>query len=146
MGGVDKLDALVAVYRTRIRQRKWYWALVAYLLDVSVVNGWLLMKKIMPNDNHAKSLLSFRRYIALTFLQSFGVKPHQGRSTNPANNDVRYDNLGHIVAYNNTDRRYGLCKKKSQFLCKKCNIALQPKFCFKAYHSHNNEVYNFCHK
>jgi hypothetical protein len=136
----------VAVYRTRIRQQKWYWSLAAYLLDVSVVNGWLLMKKIMPNDNHAKSLLSFRRYIALTFLQSFGVKPHQGRSSNPANNDVKYDNLGHIVAYNNTDRRYGLCKKKSQFICKKCNIALQPKFCFKAYHSHNNEVYNFCHK
>jgi hypothetical protein len=68
MGGVDKLDALVAVYRTRIRQRKWYWPLVAYLLDVSVVNGWLLMKKIMPNDNHAKSLpqITHKQIVHLT--------------------------------------------------------------------------------
>lgn len=134
MGGVDKLDSLVAVYRTRIRQRKWYWPLVAYLLDVSVVNGWILMKKVKPSAPGAESLLQFRRYISLNFLKTFGVKPQQGRVTRPIE-DVKYDNLGHLIVYNETDRRCGLCGKKSQFICEKCKIGLHPKICFKLYHS-----------
>lgn len=133
MGGVDKLDALVAVYRTRIRQRKWYWPLVVYLLDVSVVNGWLLMKRLKPDEKNAQSLLAFRRYIALTLLKSFGSKSHQGRVSNPLT-DVRFDNTGHMIIYNNTDRRCKHCGKKSQFICEKCNIALHPKICFKDFH------------
>ncbi|KAI4455521.1 transposase is4 [Holotrichia oblita] len=112
MGGVDKLDGLVAVYRTRIRQRKWYWPLVGYLLDVSVVNGWLLMKRLKPDGNNAQSLLAFRRYIALTLLKSFGSKPHQGRVSNPLT-DVRFDNTGHMIICNNTDRRCKHCGKKN---------------------------------
>ena len=33
---VDKMDNLVAVYRTRIRQRKLYWPIFAYLVGVSI--------------------------------------------------------------------------------------------------------------
>lgn len=136
MGGVDKMDSLIAVYRTRIRQRKWYWPLVAYLLDVSVVNSWLLMKKIMPDAPEAESLLSFRRYLALSFLKSFGVKPQPGRVLVTSTlASVRFDNVGHIVVYNEKDRRCGHCGKKANFLCDKCNIALHPKMCFKIYHS-----------
>lgn len=134
MGGVDKLDNLVAAYRTRIRQRKWYWPLVAYFLDVSVVNGWLLMRKLQPEDKTANSLLVFRRYIALTFLKSFGVKPQQGRISRPLT-DVRRDNFGHLIVYNETDRRCAFCGKKSNFICQKCNVALHPKICFYSYHT-----------
>ena len=49
MGGVDKMDQLVVAYRSRIRQRKWWWPIFSYLFDVSVVNAWLMMKKTTPN-------------------------------------------------------------------------------------------------
>ena len=38
MGGVDLLDAMVAVYRIRIRKRKWWWSIYAWSLSVSAVN------------------------------------------------------------------------------------------------------------
>lgn len=39
MGEVDKMDNLVSVCRTRIRQCKWYWPIFAYLVDVSISNA-----------------------------------------------------------------------------------------------------------
>lgn len=137
MGGVDKMDALVAAYRSRFRKKKWYSPLVLYLLDVSVVNAWILMRKLKANHSDSESLLRFRRHIALCFLKSYGTKPLQGKSKVAPRplHDVRYDNIGHTVIYNETDRRCAHCSKKSQFICEKCNIALHPKFCFKLYHT-----------
>ncbi|GLV38192.1 hypothetical protein CBL_12838 [Carabus blaptoides fortunei] len=36
MGGVDKTDGLIAAYRTRMHQRKWWWPIFVYMFDVSV--------------------------------------------------------------------------------------------------------------
>ncbi|XP_030763273.1 piggyBac transposable element-derived protein 2-like [Sitophilus oryzae] len=103
MGGVDKMDSLVAVYRTRIRQRKWYWPIFAYLVDVSVSNAWLLMKKHLPKDKNCSSLLVFRRYIANSLLQTYGTPSSRGR-VSTTTNDVRFDNTNHIVVYSETHR------------------------------------------
>jgi len=46
MGGVDQTDQQVACYRTRVRQRKWWWPIFNYLFDVTVVNAWYLMRKV----------------------------------------------------------------------------------------------------
>lgn len=62
MGGVDKMDQAVSSYRTRIRQKKWWWPIFVYLVDVSVSNAWLLMRKVDPeNQFSSKGLLEFRR-------------------------------------------------------------------------------------
>lgn len=135
MGGVDKMDKLIALYRTRMRQRKWYWPIVSYLLDASVSNAWVLMKKLMPDDSNCVSLLVFRRYIALSFLQSYGTKPTRGKTTSPYPVASRFDNIGHMIRYNETDRRCQVCKKKSNFICVKCDCGLHPKFCFEIYHA-----------
>ncbi|KAK9687123.1 Transposase IS4 [Popillia japonica] len=78
MGGVDKMDQAVAAYRTRMRQRQWWWPIFAYLLDVSVSNAWLLMRKICPNSNLASSLLVFRRSIAVDLLVTDGKPSSKG--------------------------------------------------------------------
>lgn len=78
MGGVDKLDTMVANCRTTIRQRKWWWPIFVYLFDVSEVNSWLLMRIIHPEDPVCSSLVSFRRNLALTVLYSNGVKSSRG--------------------------------------------------------------------
>lgn len=136
MGGVDKMDALVAAYRSRFRQNM--------VLAISSLFARRVCRKCLDSHAEAKgksfglgSLLRFRRHIALCFLKSYGTKPLQGKSKVAPRplHDVRYDNIGHTVIYNETDRRCAHCSKKSQFICEKCNIALHPKFCFKLYHT-----------
>lgn len=133
MGGVDKMDQLVAVYRSRFRQRKWWWPIFLYLVDVSVVNAWLLMKKVLPNDPRSSCLLNFRRYIASSYLETFGV-PSLRKSRPNISSDARFDGRNHIIEYSETDRRCVQCGKKAKFICNKCNKGLHPKDCFKNYH------------
>jgi len=40
MGGVEQTHQQVACYRTRVRQRKWWWLIFIYLFHVTVVNAW----------------------------------------------------------------------------------------------------------
>jgi hypothetical protein len=41
MGGVDKLDQLISLYRIAIRSRKWSLRMITHAFDVAVVNSWL---------------------------------------------------------------------------------------------------------
>ena len=41
MGGVDKLDQLISLYRIAIRSRKWPLRMITHAFDVAVVNSWL---------------------------------------------------------------------------------------------------------
>jgi hypothetical protein len=47
MGGVDLLDSLLGRQKIKIRSRKWYLRIFYHLLDVTVVNSWLLHKRII---------------------------------------------------------------------------------------------------
>lgn len=133
MGGVDKMDGLVAAYRSRIRQRKWYWPIFQYLLDVSIVNAWLLMKKLKPHDPNCVNLLTFRRYIANSFLQTHGEKPSKYKASVPIQN-VRFDGMNHLIQYHENDKKCKICGKNTKFICVKCNVGLHPKHCFITYH------------
>lgn len=135
MGGVDKMDGLIAAYRSRMRQRKWYWPIFLYLFDASVVNGWLLMKKLKPSDPNCTSLLVFRRYIAVHFLQKYGSKPLRQQRQLSNIGDMRFDNVGHLIEYSENDKKCKVCHKNSKFICKKCKIGLHPKICFLFYHT-----------
>ena len=42
MGGVDRADQNIAMYRISMRQKKWYWCLVADCIDAMVQNAWQL--------------------------------------------------------------------------------------------------------
>lgn len=136
MGGVDKMDQAVAAYRTRIRQRKWWWPIFAYLLDVSVTNAWLLMRKLKPNDVNASSgLLNFRRKLAVDLLTTYGTASSRGRAIQAPSENIRYDGINHLIDYYPTERRCKLCGKKAHFICGKCNVGLHPKHCFRQFHT-----------
>jgi len=47
MGGIDLLDSLLGQQKIKIRSRKWYLRIFYHLLDVTVVNSWLLHKRII---------------------------------------------------------------------------------------------------
>ena len=44
-GGVDLMDALVALYRIHARSKKFYYNIFYHILDVTVVNCWLLYRR-----------------------------------------------------------------------------------------------------
>ncbi|XP_039292535.1 piggyBac transposable element-derived protein 3-like [Nilaparvata lugens] len=45
MGGVDLLDSLIGRYKIIMRSKKWYMRLFYHLLDLCVINSWLLYKQ-----------------------------------------------------------------------------------------------------
>ena len=91
MEGFDKMDQLVVVHRMRIRQKKWWWPIFACLLNASVVNAWLVMKKLHVNDPTCSSLLIFRRNVATFYLETYGSLSIKGSRPNKLTTDTRYD-------------------------------------------------------
>ncbi|XP_070691520.1 piggyBac transposable element-derived protein 3-like [Pempheris klunzingeri] len=68
MGGVDALDALIAYYRIQIRSKKYYHRFFFHLVDMVIVNSWLLYRRDCDSlgvpRKQQKDLLAFRTSIA----------------------------------------------------------------------------------
>lgn len=63
MGGVDLMDSLIVLYRTAIRSKKWYHRIVFHLLDLTVVNAWLLYRRGCRSCNvNTKDQISLRDF------------------------------------------------------------------------------------
>lgn len=45
MGGVDLLDSMLGLYRIKIRSRQWYKRIFFHLVDMCIVNAWLLWRR-----------------------------------------------------------------------------------------------------
>jgi hypothetical protein len=73
MGGVDLMDSLISLYRTSIRSKKWYLKIVFHLMDLVVVNAWLLYRRDCESCGMSKkeqmSLLQFKASVAACLCQ-----------------------------------------------------------------------------
>lgn len=45
MGGVDKLNFLISIYRTFIRSKKWTLRMFTHAIDIACANSWLEYKR-----------------------------------------------------------------------------------------------------
>lgn len=54
MGGVDLMDSFLGRYRIRIKSRKWYLRLFYDMIDMAVINSWVLYKKAHINKGTKK--------------------------------------------------------------------------------------------
>ncbi|KAF2880468.1 hypothetical protein ILUMI_25698 [Ignelater luminosus] len=88
--GVDKMDQLVAAYRTRMQQRQW----------------WLSFRY------RASSLLKFRRSLAMALLITHGTPSLKSKIVQSPSDDIRYDERNHLIDYNETEKRCKSCDKK----------------------------------
>jgi hypothetical protein len=43
MGGVDKADMFLSLYRTKLRTKKWYHRIAFHLLSLAVVNSFVMI-------------------------------------------------------------------------------------------------------
>ncbi|XP_046986083.1 piggyBac transposable element-derived protein 2-like [Schistocerca americana] len=62
MGGVDLAGMLIELYRIPMKTRRWYMRLFGFMLDLSVVNTWLVFRS--ESLDKKTSLKSFRADIA----------------------------------------------------------------------------------
>lgn len=137
MGGVDHHDWLVGKYSVSIRGKKWYWPLFTRLLDMAIVNSWIIYQ--MTHDEKL-SLLEFRRsvcvpYMKLMCMASATGQPRVGLSPPPGVGDAKYDGKDHIVQRRQLQRRCQNkpCTSKPRTFCSKCNVTLCVT-CFGPYH------------
>ena len=139
MGGVDHHDWLASKYATSLRGKKWYWPLFTRVLDMIVINAWII-HKFLHTGKEQLNLVSFRRAVCVPYLKLGEGNRRIGRkstATSPCTrlDDVRYDGKDHVIAKRENQRR---CQKKScsgkpRTYCKKCNITLCLE-CFAPYH------------
>ncbi|XP_076035781.1 uncharacterized protein LOC143021875 [Oratosquilla oratoria] len=164
MGGIDKSDMLVHLYKTPIKSKRWYLRMFAYTIDVSLTNAWVMYKR----DCKAlavKDSLSLKHFRIQVFRGASCQKPQskcsQKHSESPAlnttadvpapvrghrnhipDNSVRFDlTLFHAPVYSNRQTcKY--CSRKGHILrsnvvCQVCKVHLclnADRNCFIMYH------------
>ncbi|XP_046686779.1 piggyBac transposable element-derived protein 3-like [Homalodisca vitripennis] len=101
MGGVDQLDQNISTYRIGIRNRKWYWALLAYLLNATMNNAWQLYRLTEP-----------------TYFQKYTPQRQRASRVSVTGKErveesVRLSNSLHVLETNPTQIRCGLCRKNT---------------------------------
>lgn len=114
MGGVDHHDWLLEKHGIAIRGKKWYWCLFIRIIDMAIVNGFVLYNMIKGKKLYRSAASS--------------------RASVPV--DLRLDNQGHIVGKRDKQRRcqYSNCSGKPRTYCTKCNVTLCISDCFQNYH------------
>lgn len=141
MGGVDRLDQNVSEYRINIRNKKWYWAILSWLLDVAIHNAWLIARRSGKKVNQ----LEFRREIVQVYLKRYS-NPAKGAGrpaapiagTSRVSDALRFDENNHLVEKILKKRRCvgDGCKGKSSAVrtkCGKCDVGLCID-CFSNFH------------
>ncbi|CAG4953020.1 unnamed protein product [Parnassius apollo] len=71
MGGVDKADMLISLYRVALKSKKWYMNIFSHLIDISLNNAWLAYKREMQEmGDNSIPLKMFRIQIADALIKS----------------------------------------------------------------------------
>jgi hypothetical protein len=78
-GGTDQFDQSLLKYGIRIRSKKWYWSIFAWVLNASLVTSWRFYRD-MKNSN--LSLLSYSREVVTALLLQFGAPSKKAGKTN----------------------------------------------------------------
>ena len=151
MGGVDKCDQLNQYYSFVRRSVKWYKKVFFWLLEICVVNSYLLYKlsRNPPMPRKKLTLLAFRKELVqnLVSIQTYDShSPPPPRKGRPAQDPPmqRLDGKLHILekSYDGKRRKCVVCnargdRSETVHFCKSCNShpALHPAPCFGLFHT-----------
>jgi hypothetical protein len=162
MGGVDKHDFLISLYRTAIKSRKWTLRIIFHYFNMAIINSWLEYKRDatalgIPLKNQMDLLdftfdiaetLSFSKQLAAPTkrgrpLSNSPILPPPKKKLNPTvrpGKDIRYDGLNHMIERSPKQQRCKLegCTYKTTSFCEKCEVFLcfhAQRNCFKMFHT-----------
>ena len=164
MGGVDRLDHIIALYRSWIRLRKFYHKIFFHFVDMMCATAWREYR-----EDAAKlgcfaaaaagiSLLNFKTEIAEAFCkqgktawkrngrpsctveQDFEAKRKRGPAKPILGESVRKDQVTHFPEFVQNKGRCKMpgCKGITKVFCSKCklNLCFTPKSnCFLKFHT-----------
>ena len=141
MGGIDKLDHMISLYRFKVKTRKWSVRLIFHF--VGLANSWLEYQRdntIINKKSKYMDLLMFRGHVADALINSTPPhvpspvgRPRREREEHetelPTSKlsyikspiaEIRYDNVSHLPkhvdGYLQRCKREG-CKGKSRIQC-----------------------------
>ncbi len=126
MRGNDLSDMLVHLYKTPMKAQHWYMPLFGYILNVSIVNAWLICKRDCDLlKEKPMPLKKFRLSVAAVLTGANKVPARAGRlpcakqkpqvrRPNPRvphpTQEVCYDDAGHWPTFGTQRGRCNLCK------------------------------------
>lgn len=156
MGAVDSADQMVTTYPAeRKRHKVWYKKFFRHLMNVTVLNAYILYKK--DNDKQSVSHVEFRLQLIERLIAEYHTPEQRQRRGRPSLNDVNPLRL--------TARHFpkslpctagklqptGRCKvccshskdgkkvrKETRYHCADCDVPLCVVPCFEIYHSRKN--------
>lgn len=155
MGGVDLMDGLMGRYHIRMRTTKWSNRIFYHLIDVALVNAYILYHRINPHNkielpefrnDIAESLCkagsaSGRRNVGRPSSSKLATKPKPSPKQYFPTQDVRYDQICHWCIFlkrgGKKQCKFSQCKKETQAFCVKCEINLcnsSTSSCFYDFH------------
>ncbi len=137
MGGVDRMDQNISLYRIGIHGKKWWSCIFTWMIDVAIQNAWQLHRVAHPEMPQ----LDFRREITLFYCGHYGVPPKStgnrlSKISEKDSKSTRYDNQSHWPRSILNRRRCAkeTCNGTPKTICVKCDVGLCIK-CFESYHS-----------
>lgn len=160
MGGVDKLDFLLSLYRSYVRSKKWTVRMITHAIDLALINSWIEYRNnailLGMKKKQTLDLLAFRQEVAGNLICRRHT-PKRGRPSNSTESpgpskkkrtevrplqDLRYDGYQHLPHYDEKKEASRCknegCKNRTHILCAKCNIhlcILKGRNCFSTFHS-----------
>lgn len=157
MGGVDCMDSSMSRHKITIKSRKWTNRVFYHLLDMTVVNAWLLYKRINSDRPGFKPmrLIDFKLEIADTLFTlnttqasvrgrprieaEIHEKIFKPNSHTPPPKDTRLDKIDHWTVIDKKGRcKFPKCAGQTRMYCTKCKVNLcltGEKNCFYNYHN-----------
>lgn len=158
MGGVDLLDSFLGKYKIKIRTKKWYLRLFYHYLDIMIINGWLLYRRVGEQKQRSTPLKQkdFKFEVAKCLCMcGQSILKKRGRPSSQPDQmeikrkkpntsvlpprDVRLDGFEHFPVWGRKRQRckYSGCKGKTYISCEKCQVELclnKNKNCFRDFH------------
>ena len=77
MGGVDKHNWLISKYPISIRGKKWYWPLFIRMIDMVVVNAWVIYKFV--NEGRYFEFARFQKKYMCSIFEGFKCQAINGK-------------------------------------------------------------------
>ena len=143
MGGVDKADQMGIYYCFQRKSIKWWKKVFFWLLEISVVNSYILYKETTPTRPHTH--LAFRHLLVKNLVchLDFSERPRPGRRR-VRDSLERLQAGKHFLSTGNrrdcvvcSDRSRGGERHLTNYYCSTCSDKppLHPTQCFEEYHT-----------
>lgn len=148
MGGVDKADMLLSLYRTKHRSKKWYHRIAFHLISLAAVNAFVLYREIGGEGSLVDFLVDICRCLLAAATQGSNdssndepIIPVSGERSlkgNQVPHGIRFDKCSHWPVQCEKPQRCKSdgCTRRTRFLCTKCQVYLcvTGTSCFLNYH------------